>query len=119
MVPTHKLYRTAGSTKLRKRARKDNLPGIEDTVIKQAVPPGGDLCIALGQVEACDLPKRGRLGCAIFGSGGLRSRVPRTFHNLNQKNTLHFEETLDLYKMNMHSYSFYLWLLVNSLYLQS
>ena len=58
--------------------RKDNLPGIGDTVIKQAVPPGGDLCIALGQVEACDLPKRGRLGCAIFGSGGLRSRVPLT-----------------------------------------
>ena len=55
-----------------------NLPGIGDTVIKQAVPPGGDLCIALGQVEACDLPKRGRLGCAIFGSGGLRSRVPLT-----------------------------------------
>ena len=48
-------------------------------MIKQAVPPGGDLCIALGQVEACDLPKRGRLGCAIFGSGGLRSRIPRTF----------------------------------------
>ena len=47
-------------------------------MIKQAVPPGGDLCIALGQVEACDLPKRGRLGCAIFGSGGLRSRVPLT-----------------------------------------
>ena len=45
-------------------------------MINQAVPPGGDLCIALGQVEACDLPKRGRLGCAIFGSGGLRSRVP-------------------------------------------
>ena len=48
-------------------------------MIKQAVPPGGDLCIALGQVEACDLPKRGRLECAIFGSGGLRSRVPLTF----------------------------------------
>ena len=47
-------------------------------MIKQAVPPGGDLCIALGQVEACDLPKRGRLGCEIFGSGGLRSRIPRT-----------------------------------------
>ena len=46
-------------------------------MINQAVPPGGDLCIALRQVEACDLPKRGRLGCAIFGSGGLRSRVPR------------------------------------------
>ena len=46
-------------------------------MINQAVPPGGDLCIALRQVEACDLPKRGRLGCEIFGSGGLRSRVPR------------------------------------------
>ena len=53
-----------------------NLPGIGDTVINQAVPPGGDLCIALGQVEACDLPKRGRLGCAIFGSGGQRTRFP-------------------------------------------
>ena len=50
-------------------------------MIKQAVPPGGDLCIALGQVEACDLPKRGRLGCAIFGSGGLRSRIPLTSQN--------------------------------------
>ena len=45
-------------------------------MIKQVVPPGGDFGIALGQVEACDLPKRGRLGCAIFGSGGLRSRIP-------------------------------------------
>ena len=63
-----------------------NLPGIGDTVIKQAVPPGGDLCIALGQVEACDLPKRGRLGCAIFGSGGLRSRVPLTYY-VNQSST--------------------------------
>ena len=55
-------------------------------MIKQAVPPGGDLCIALGQVEACDLPKRGRLGCAIFGSGGLRSRVPLTYY-VNQSST--------------------------------
>ena len=47
-------------------------------MIKQVVPPGGDFGIALGQVEACDLPKRGRLGCAIFGSGGLRSRIPLT-----------------------------------------
>ena len=42
-----------------KRARvgeKDNLPGTEDTVIKQAVPPGGDFGIALSQVEACDFP---------------------------------------------------------------
>ena len=65
---------------------KANLPGIGDTVIKQAVPPGGDLCIALGQVEACDLPKRGRLGCAIFGSGGLRSRVPRNMSNPQTNN---------------------------------
>ena len=53
-----------------------NLPGTGDTVIKQAVPPGGDWGIALCPVEACDLPKRGRLGCAIFASGGLRSRIP-------------------------------------------
>ena len=45
-------------------------------MIKKAVPSGGDLCIALGQVEACDFPKRGKLGCIIFGSGGLRSRIP-------------------------------------------
>ena len=45
-------------------------------MIKKAVPSGGDLCIALRQVEACDFPKRGKLGCIIFGSGGLRSRVP-------------------------------------------
>ena len=55
-----------------------NLPGTEDTVINQAVPSGGGSGIALSRVEACDLPKRGRLGCAIFGSGGLRSRIPRT-----------------------------------------
>ena len=55
-----------------------NLPGTEDTVINQAVPPGGDSGIALRRVEACDLPKRGRLGCAIFGRGGLRSRIPRS-----------------------------------------
>ena len=47
-------------------------------MINQAVPPGGGSGIALSRVEACDLPKRGRLGCAIFGSGGLRSRIPRT-----------------------------------------
>ena len=56
-----------------------NLPGTGDTVIKQAVPPGGDSGLALCRVEACDLPKRGRLGCAIFGRGGLRSRIPCTF----------------------------------------
>ncbi len=33
-----------------------NLPGTGDTVIKQAVPPGGDRGIALCSVEACDLP---------------------------------------------------------------
>jgi len=62
-----------------------NLPGTGDTVIKQAVPPGGDSGLALCRVEACDLLKRGRLGCAIFGRGGLRSRIPRTFkfeHNI-------------------------------------
>ena len=56
-------------------------------MINQAVPPGGDLCIALRQVEACDLPKRGRLGCEIFGSGGLRSRVPR--NKIKKRNRLH------------------------------
>ena len=45
-------------------------------MIKKAVPSGGDLCVALCQVEACDFPKRGKLGCIIFGSGGLRSRIP-------------------------------------------
>ena len=59
---------------------KVNLPGTGDTVIKQAVPPGGDSGLALCRVEACDLPKRGRLGCAIFGRGGLRSRIPRTYN---------------------------------------
>ena len=55
-----------------------NLPGTGDTVIKQAVPSGGDSGLALCRVEACELLKRGRLGCTIFGRGGLRSRVPRT-----------------------------------------
>ena len=55
-------------------------------MIKKAVPSGGDLCIALRQVEACDFPKRGKLGCIIFGSGGLRSRVP-----------LHIKETQFFY----------------------
>ena len=59
---------------------ENNLPGTGDTVIKKAVPSGGDLCIALSQVEACDFPKRGKLGCAIFGSGGLRSRIPLPHH---------------------------------------
>ena len=58
--------------------REDNLPGTGDTVITQAVPSGGDRGIALRSVEACDLPKRGRLGCIIFDRGGLRSRIPRT-----------------------------------------
>ena len=62
--------------KVRSAGLNVNLPGTGDTVIKKAVPSGGDLCIALSQVEACDFPKRGKLGCAIFGSGGLRSRIP-------------------------------------------
>ena len=64
--------------KMRLRSRESNLPGTRDTVIKQAVPSGGDSGLALCRVEACDLPKRGRLGCAIFARGGLRSRIPRT-----------------------------------------
>ena len=61
-----------------------NLPGTGDTVINQAVPPGGDSGIALCWVEACDLLKRGRLGCAIFGRGGLRSRIPHPDIDKNQ-----------------------------------
>ena len=53
-----------------------NLPGTGDTMIMKVVPSGGDQCIAPRLVEACDLPKRGRLGCTIFDSGGLRSRNP-------------------------------------------
>ena len=53
-----------------------NLPGTGDTMIKKVVPSGGGQCIAPRLVEACDLPKRGRLGCTIFDSGGLRSRIP-------------------------------------------
>ena len=54
-------------------------------MIKQAVPSGGDCGIALRPVEACDFPKRGKLGCIIFGRGGLRSRIPRTL-SLNKTN---------------------------------
>ena len=59
-----------------------NLPGTEDTVINKAVPSCGGPGIALSWVEACDCPKRGQLGCAIFGSGGLRSRVPLFYYDL-------------------------------------
>ncbi len=45
-------------------------------MINKAVPSCGGPGIALSWVEACDCPKRGQLGCEIFGSGGLRSRVP-------------------------------------------
>ena len=64
------MFRTLWGYKSRAVNWEVNLPGREDTVIKQAVPPGGDLGIALCRVEACDLPKRGRLGCVIFGRGG-------------------------------------------------
>ena len=44
----------------------------------------------LGLVDPCDLPKCGRLGCAIYKCGGLRSRSPlviklknRTFKSLS------------------------------------
>ena len=72
-----------------------NLPGTGDTVIKKAVPSGGDLCIALRQVEACDFPKRGKLGCAIFGSGGLRSRIPLLHHKKKTKKLLFSIHFLD------------------------
>ena len=70
------MFRTLCGYKSRAVELEVNLPGTEDTVINQAVPPGGDSGIALCRVEACDLPKRGRLRCAIFGSGGLRLRIP-------------------------------------------
>ena len=70
------VFRTLWGYKSRGVNCEVNLPGIEDTVINQVVPPGGDSGIALCWVEACDLPKRGRLECAIFGRGGLRSRIP-------------------------------------------
>ena len=72
------MFRSLCGYKSRAETSKVNLPGTGDTVINQAVPPGGDPGIALRRVEACDLPKRGRLGCAIFGRGGLRSRIPRS-----------------------------------------
>ena len=47
----------------------------------------------LGLVDPCDLPKCGRLGCAIYKCGGLRSRSPlvfklknRTFKSLSPQN---------------------------------
>ena len=58
-----------------------NLPGTGDTMIMKVVPSGGDQRIAPRLVEACDLPKRGRLGCIIFDSGGLRSRNPHLRNN--------------------------------------
>ena len=51
------------------RQMLSNLPGTGDTVIKEAVLPHGGWCIALRLAEVCDLPKRGRLGCVIFGRG--------------------------------------------------
>ena len=45
-------------------------------MITKAGSPGGGQCIAPRLAEVCDSPKRGELGCAIFGSGGLRSRYP-------------------------------------------
>ena len=53
-----------------------NLPGTGDTMIKRVVPSGGGQCIAPSLVEACYLPKRGRLGCTIFDSRGLHSCNP-------------------------------------------
>ena len=78
------MFRTLCGYKSRAVNWEVNLPGTGDTVINQAVPPGGDSGIALCWVEACDLPKRGRLGCAIFGRGGLRSRIPHPDIDKNQ-----------------------------------
>ena len=72
-------------------------------MINQAVPPGGDLCIALRQVEACDLPKRGRLGCEIFGSGGLRSRIPHIILKKEVMKRLHLGVMLRLFINNIFS----------------
>jgi len=47
-------------------------------VITKAGSPGGGQCSAPRLAEVCDSPKRGELGRAIFGSGGLRSRYPLT-----------------------------------------
>ena len=52
-----------------------NLPGTEDTVIKQAVPPGGDSALHSALLKPA-IPQTGGLGCIIFGRGGLRSRIP-------------------------------------------
>ena len=53
-----------------------NLPGTGDTVIQQAVPPGGDSALHLAVLKLA-IAQTGRLGCIIFGRGGLRSRIPR------------------------------------------
>ena len=74
--------------KWKSRPAEANLPGTGDTVIKQAVPSGGDCGLALRPVEACDFPKRGKLGCVIFGRGGLRSRIPRRKKNKKQLSKL-------------------------------
>lgn len=77
MYETHKHFEQVPGIKAESLERQANLPGTGDTVIKQAVPSGGDCGLALRPVEACDFPKRGKLGCVIFGRGGLRSRIPR------------------------------------------
>ena len=58
-----------------------NLPGTGDTVIKQAVPPGGDSALHLAVLKPA-ISQTGRLGCIIFGRGGLRSRIPRPITNV-------------------------------------
>ena len=47
-------------------------------MITKAGSPGGGQCSAHRLAEVCDSPKRGELGCVIFGSRGLRSRYPLT-----------------------------------------
>ena len=58
-------------------AAKVNLPGTEDTMIKQAVPPGGDSALHLALLKLA-ISQTGGLGCIIFVRGGLRSRIPRS-----------------------------------------
>ena len=54
---THKRCSCNQHYKRESEASEVNLPGTEGTVIKQAVPPGGDCGIALGSVKTCDFPK--------------------------------------------------------------
>ena len=60
-------------------------------MITKAGSPGGGQCIAPRLAEVCDSPKRGELGRAIFGSGGLRSRYPLAKQRDLLQNKFYFE----------------------------